>query len=98
MEKNALKAGANVASELVETDDFTLNNIKNVGKKRIKEQAHELTSNLSKHVNDLIQKGSGVISRNKRKVYKRKVTRRNQTKNKLRKKLRQKTTIPHFLQ
>ena len=36
--KNVLKTGANIATDLVDSDDFSLDNIKDVGKRRLKEQ------------------------------------------------------------
>jgi len=37
--KNALSAGMNVANDLMETNDFSMKNIKDVGKQRLGEQA-----------------------------------------------------------
>lgn len=37
--KNALSAGANIARDLVDTDDFSLSNIRNKAKARFKESA-----------------------------------------------------------
>ncbi|MDI9312983.1 MAG: hypothetical protein QM535_22420 [Limnohabitans sp.] len=53
--KNALKAGANVASDLVDGDDFSLKAIKESGKNRIKEQSLKMFDN----VKNKVLKGSG---------------------------------------
>lgn len=67
--KNVLKAGSNIASDLVDSDDFTLNNFKEVGKKRLKEQAGVAYEN----VKNKILSGQGMKRKYKRKRRNRKM-------------------------
>lgn len=61
--KNVLKAGSNIASDLVDSDDFSLNNLKDVGKKRMREQAEDAYEK----VKNKILNGQGIKRKYKRK-------------------------------
>ena len=61
--KNFLNAGANVANDLVDSDDFSYNNIKEVGKKRFGDQAKTMVKTAA----EKILKGSGIKKKRVRK-------------------------------
>ncbi|MDI9313018.1 MAG: hypothetical protein QM535_22600 [Limnohabitans sp.] len=62
--KNALKAGANIASDLVDKDDFSLNSFKESGKQRIKEQGQ----NMFNTIKERVMSGNGARKYKRRKV------------------------------
>jgi len=76
--KNALKAGSNIASDLVDSDNFSMNNVKEVGKHRLAEQ----TKTMVKRAAEKILEGEGA----RRKYKRRKASVQNIKNKKLRKK------------
>lgn len=54
--KNALNTGANIAKDIVDSDDFSLENIKEISKSKIKDAGKEMI----KKANDKLQKGNGI--------------------------------------
>ena len=67
--KNFLKTGANVANDLFDSDDFSLNNVKNIAMKNIKSQAGQVADEVFSKM-----KGRG-RRRKKSKAYTRKIRR-----------------------
>lgn len=60
--KSVLNTGANIASDIVDTDDFSLNNVKDISKKRLREATKDA---LKKGANKILS-GSGLRKRRKR--------------------------------
>ena len=58
---NALKAGANIANDIVDTDDFSFDNIKQISRKRLSEKA----KGMMKEGAQKILSGNGIRRRKK---------------------------------
>jgi len=66
--KNFLSTGVNVASDLLESDDFSMNNLKTTAKKNIKTQAEKMYETALKKIKEEGKRRRKVMkgSRNKR--------------------------------
>lgn len=71
--KNALSAGVNVASDVLKSDDFSRENIKEVGKKRLRSQAKSMASDILEKVSNF-QDGSGIKRERRKRRYRKKKT------------------------